>query len=49
MKRKPKMCSVCRKEKYGGAVCVVKGMPGFRWICFDCQKEIEKKGEGEKP
>ncbi|MDD5353258.1 MAG: hypothetical protein PHS93_08880 [Candidatus Omnitrophica bacterium] len=42
-------CAVCGKEKYNGAVCIVKGYRGMRWICFECQKKLtEQIGGGEK-
>ena len=43
MNCKPHTCAICGKEKYHGAVCILRGQRGMRWICFECQTEIEKQ------
>ncbi len=42
MNCKPHKCAYCDEEKYHGCVCVIKGVQGMRWVCFDCQKKIEE-------
>lgn len=50
MNCKPHNCAVCGKEKYHGAVCVIKGQQGMCWICFECQEKLmgQKGGGGNE-
>lgn len=48
MNCKTHKCAICNKEKYHGAVCIVKGIQGMRWICFDCQNKLTNKEDEKK-